>query len=423
MPLEIGKTIAHYEIREKLGSGGMGDVYAARDLRLGREVALKLLPRRFAEDRERLARFKQEARSASALNHPNIVTIHDIGEDDGVPYIVMERVLGRTLRQLLTGAPLLTGQALDLAVQAAEAMAKAHTLGIVHRDLKPENVMVTSDGLLKVLDFGVAKLVISDVDHEADTQGVGPEPPTPAHGPSGALQTHAGAVLGTVGYMSPEQVKGEAVDFRADQFAMGAVFYEMATGRRAFSRPTPAQTMAAIIEREPEPITNLNPSVPGPFRWIVDRCLAKDPAGRYASTLDLARELKQVRDHLDEALPPTGSAISRKELRGGLERFWPGSGVVGRLLLLPRRSLLLGAMGLAALTVLAVLVAPEARRLREGLPSVAPSRRIESLAVLPLENLSGDAGQDYFAQGMTEAIITGLGQIHTLRVISRTSVM
>jgi tetratricopeptide (TPR) repeat protein/tRNA A-37 threonylcarbamoyl transferase component Bud32 len=303
----IARRFAHYEVVDKLGSGGMGDVYRARDLKLGRDVAIKFLPARFSADRTRLARFEQEARAASALNHPNLVTVHDVDRThDGHPFIVMELVRGQTLRNVLTpGRPLVTRRALELAAQATEGLAKAHGAGIVHRDLKPENLMVTEDGFVKILDFGLAKLVLSGTDSDADTaehRAID----SPTEDAIASPQTDAGVVLGTTGYMSPEQARGKPVDYRADQFSCGAILYEMATGMRAFRRETVAQTLAAIIEDEPEPIATLNPRCPPPFRWIIERCLRKDPGERYASTLDLARELRTVCDRLEETSAQSG---------------------------------------------------------------------------------------------------------------------
>jgi Tol biopolymer transport system component len=271
----------------------MGEVYRARDARLGREVALKVLPAELSENRDRLSRFEQEARSASALNHPNIVTIHDIGRSDSTAYIAMELVEGRTLRELSAAGPLPVRRVLALAAQVAEGLAKAHGAGIVHRDLKPENVMVSKDGFVKILDFGLAKLI----EPESGQLSVMPTLAKP--------ETHPGVVMGTVGYMSPEQASGEPLDFRSDQFSFGSILYEIATGQKPFQRKTAAETMSAIIRDEPEPIGKVRTEVPPPLRWIVERCLAKDPDERYASTRDLARELASVRDHVSEV---TGAA-------------------------------------------------------------------------------------------------------------------
>jgi Tol biopolymer transport system component len=288
--LSAGTRLGPYEILAPLGAGGMGEVYRARDTRLGREVAIKVLPAALATDPERLKRFEREARSASSLNHPNIVTIYDIGVSDSVSYIAMELVSGEPLRSRLLVGALPVRRLLQIGAQIAEGLAKAHAAGIVHRDLKPENVMVTEDGLVKILDFGLAKLT------QPDTSGGGR---TQAPTMSGA--TEEGVVLGTVSYMSPEQATGAAVDYRSDQFSFGSILYEMATGRRAFVRGSAPETMTAIIREEPEPIAAIDPKVPAPVRWIIERCLAKEPRNRYTSTDDLAKELAKVRDHLSEA--------------------------------------------------------------------------------------------------------------------------
>jgi Tol biopolymer transport system component/predicted Ser/Thr protein kinase len=266
----------------------MGEVYRATDTRLGRDVAIKVLPAAMAGHPERRQRFEQEARAASALNHPNILTVYDIGETDGTTYIAMELVDGKTLRELLaSGEPLPTKRLLDIAVQTAEGLAKAHAAGIVHRDLKPETLMVSKDGYVKILDFGLAKLTETV---SQDASGL----------PTVIGATEPGTVMGTAGYMSPEQASGQPVDFRSDQFTLGAILYEMATGKRAFQRKTGAETLVAIIREEPESLGQLAPKAPAPIRWIVERLLAKDPEERYASTKDLARDLKSVRDHLSE---------------------------------------------------------------------------------------------------------------------------
>src|SRR6266404_1736252 len=289
MLLTEGTQIGKYEILGALGAGAMGEVFRARDRQLGREIALKVLPEGFASDATRLHRFEREARSASALNHPNIITIHEIGEASGVPYIAMELVEGKTLRELLRPGALPFKRALQLAVQLGDGLAKAHAAGIVHRDLKPENVMVTPGGLAKILDFGLAKL--AELDKEE----------TLVAGAATIAVTHKGLILGTVGYMSPEQASGRTADFASDQFSLGTILYEMVTGNRAFARETAVETLTAIIRDEPAPIAEINRNVPAPFRWIVDRCLAKEPADRYADTTDLARELRTLQDHLSDA--------------------------------------------------------------------------------------------------------------------------
>jgi serine/threonine protein kinase len=267
----------------------MGEVYRARDTRLSREVALKVLPAEFASDSSRLKRFEKEARSASALNHPNIVTIYDIGTEGSVSYIAMEKVEGRTLRELIAPGPIPARRLLPIAAQIADGLAKAHEAGIVHRDLKPENVMVTKEGLVKILDFGLAKLTSI-----GSGSGEGSHLPT-------ETGTSPGVILGTVSYMSPEQAAGQPIDFRSDQFSFGSILYEMATGKKPFLKKTGVDTLSAILNEEPAPIASVNPQVAAPVRWIVERCLSKEAEDRYASSRDLARELANLRDHLSEA--------------------------------------------------------------------------------------------------------------------------
>src|SRR5262249_53156807 len=309
MPLSAGTRLGSYEISALLGAGGWGAVYRARDTKLGRDVALKVLLGEVSADPDRRRRFEAEARSASALNHPNIVTVYDIDVADSTIYIAMELVEGRMLRELILDGALPVRKTLDIAVQAAEGLAKAHAAGIVHRDLKPENLMVSRDGYVKILDFGLAKLVEPVREPEGLSALQTMAAPAPA--------TQPGTVLGTAGYMSPEQASGGSVDFRSDQFALGAILYEMSTNRRAFQRKTGAETLVAIIREEPEPIAGLNPAVPPPLPWIVERCLAKDPEDRYASTKDLARDLKSVRDHLSEASGAAAAAPAAPRRRPG----------------------------------------------------------------------------------------------------------
>ena len=281
-----GTRFGSYEILERLGAGGMGEVYRARDTRLEREVALKTLSLELGSQPEALARFEQEARSACALNHPNIVTIYELGHVNGTRYISMELVTGETVRELLTSGPIPFRKAVAIATQVADALAKAHAIGIVHRDLKPENLMVSGNTTAKILDFGLAKLL-----------GVKPASDSDAS----TSITEQGTVLGTVGYMSPEQATGGELDFRSDQFSFGSVLYEMVTGFPAFRKKTHAETIAAILRDEPEHLRSRTQQAPAPFVWIVERCLAKDPKERYGSTQDLARDLAAVRDRFAEA--------------------------------------------------------------------------------------------------------------------------
>src|SRR5579864_802790 len=287
MVLTSATKLGPYEIIELLGTGGMGEVYRARDARLDRSVAIKILPSAFSAESDQLNRFEQEARSASALNHPNIITIHELGQDGSTHYIAMELVEGKTLRELLVSGLLPMRKIIEIAAQVAEGLAKAHEAGIVHRDLKPENLMVSDDGFVKILDFGLAKLT-SPSGEQSDLCATLASPTLP------------GLVVGTVGYMSPEQASGRRLDFRSDQFSFGLVLYEMVNGKRAFRRSTAAETLVAILREQAEPIGVQNPDVPAPLCWAIERCLAKEPDKRYVSTRDLARELAAMRDHFAE---------------------------------------------------------------------------------------------------------------------------
>jgi TolB-like protein len=340
-----GRTLGHYRIVEKIGEGGMGEVYRATDTRLCRDVAIKILPEGFTRDPERMARFKREARVLASLNHPNIATIHGIEETEGTRYLVLELVGGMTLRSMLVEGVLSIKTLVRLAVQIAEGLAKAHEAGIVHRDLKPENLMLTDDGFIKILDFGLAKAVV--------------EPDSPS---KREVITVTGRIMGTASYMSPEQARGEEVDHRSDQFAFGSVLYEMATGTRAFGGPTDAETLVAIMREEPERPEDFDARVPRPLLWIIEHCMAKEPKGRYESTHDLARDLRGLPQRLEEI---SGIAATGDRALG---------------------------------------------------------RESASIAVLPLENL-GPGEQEYFADGMTDALITNLSKIEALKVISRMSVL
>ena len=302
--LTSGARIGSYEVIDRLGAGGMGEVYRARDTRLGRTVAIKVL--RSGADPQLLQRLDREARAASALNHPNIVHIYDVGAAADVPgahYVVMECVEGETLRRRLRPGLLPITEVLDLGAQLADGLAKAHRAGIVHRDLKPENVMVTPDGVLKILDFGLAKVVAVPLD------GFDARETLSRHG------TQAGTLLGTLEYMSPEQASGRPVDHRTDQFSLGAILHEMATGRPPFRRDTPAQVLAAVIERDPEALGRLRGDVPPALASLVERCLQKDPQRRFAKTDELASELATLAGRsragsLAEAPPARAEAVS-----------------------------------------------------------------------------------------------------------------
>jgi predicted ATPase len=282
-----GTKLGPYEIIAPLGMGGMGEVYRARDGRLGRFVAIKILPAVFSADGDRLQSFEREARAASALNHPNIVTIYELGQDGSIHYIAMELVEGKTLRETLAAGLLPIRKAIEIAAQVAEGLAKAHEAGVAHGDIKPANLMISQDGLVKILDFGLAKLALPSEELSV-TRSIS------------VLQTQPGLLQGTVQYMSPEQASGDRLDFRSDQFSFGLVLYEMVTGKRAFRRSTAAETLAAILREETESIGALIPEAPAPLCWAIERCLAKEPDKRYVSTRDLARELVAIRDRFLE---------------------------------------------------------------------------------------------------------------------------
>src|SRR6201997_903013 len=286
MPLAAGTKLDGYEILGLLGAGGMGEVYRARDPALKREVAIKVLPSFVSQDPDRLHRFEQEAQAAAALNHPNILAVYRFGVFEGAPYLVSELLEGSTLRQVLQRGPLPVRKAIDYAVQIAHGLAEAHEQGIVHRDLKPENLFVTMDGRIKILDFGLAKLMQ-------------PQPEPDGNAATMSRGTDPGMVMGTAGYMSPEQVRGKAVDHRTDIFAFGAILYEMLTGTRAFQRSTSAETMTAILNDEPPAISQLMQSIPPGLQRVVHRCLEKNPEQRFHSASDLAFAL--------EALSESGS--------------------------------------------------------------------------------------------------------------------
>jgi TolB-like protein/Tfp pilus assembly protein PilF len=382
-----GTRVGDYEIQSLLGAGGMGEVYRARDLRLRREVAIKVLPVFVSSDPDRLRRFEQEATAAAALNHPNILAVYQMGTHEGTPYLVSELLEGETLREQIKSGRLAVRKAIDYAVQIARGLAAAHEKGIVHRDLKPENLFVTKDGRVKILDFGLAKLMKSQPSSEpnASTLTEGTEP---------------GVVMGTVGYMAPEQVRGQPADHRADIFAFGAILYEMLSGKRAFQKPTSPETMTAILNEDPPGISQVVPNVPPGLQRAVHRCLEKDPEQRFQSVSDLAFALETQSDSERSA----HSATASKAATGA-----------GRRLLL--------SVAIAAALLLGVLLTFNVASLRDRILGHAATPHIESLAVLPLENFSKDPSQDYFADGMTEVLIADLSQIGKLRVISRTSVM
>ncbi len=376
MSLPVGARLGPYEIIGLLGAGGMGEVYRALDTRLNRQIAIKVLPASLANDADRLRRFTQEAEAASALNHPNILTIHDVGHDSGVAFIVMEWLQGRTLRDLMARGRLPPRRLARIAHQIAEGLAQAHAAGIVHRDLKPENIMVSETDDVTIVDFGLAKLARGDES-------------AMSHAVTRTGGTATGIVLGTIGYMSPEQASGQTVDHRSDQFALGLIAYEGVTGRRPFARPTAAQTLAATIEVDPEPVASVNSDVPPHLALVIHRCLEKNPLNRYESTRDLARDLQHV------ATPATPTVAPA-----------------------PRRSRL----GLAAIGAAAIALIAGAAGSWIWLRSVASQASTPVIAVRPFRNLSQDGSQSFFSEGMTDEIRGQLSKISAVRVLSRSAV-
>jgi serine/threonine-protein kinase len=379
------EQLGQYKILAPLGAGGMGEVYVARDPSLGRKVAIKLLPVRLSGDRETLARFTREARSASALNHPNIVTIHEVGMDQGSgsPYIVMEYIDGRDLRSLVSNGPLPNRKTLDIAAQIADGLAAAHEQGIVHRDLKPENVMVTKDGYVKVLDFGLAKIIKPAGEDEDTAQLDMPG-------------TNPGTILGTVGYMSPEQATGKPLDFRSDQFALGAILYELATGKPAFEAENAIDTLSAILHEEPPPITRFNVQAPQPFCWIVERLLSKDADGRYSSTRDLSRDLRNIRDRF--------ATMTRSE-------------EIPRPPKVSRHNLMIAA-SIAGALLLAGGVALVARHGAASSAAAAPGLSSKKyLAVMRFKDLTGDPNGQLVVDGLAETLSARLAHFPSVQVM------
>lgn len=384
MRLDPGTILGAFEIVAPIGAGGMGEVYRAKDTRLGRVVAIKVLREEFSRDPQRRSRFDREARAISSLNHPHICTLLDVGHHDEIDYLVMEFVEGPTLAASLARGPLPPGDALRNGIEIAHALDAAHKQGIVHRDLKPSNVVITASGV-KLLDFGVAKMIDTTPGASDEARSGSTSDPTVEQ----AL-TEEGRVVGTLEYMAPEQLRGEAVDARTDIFALGGILYRMSTGRSPFTGTNDAALVASILERDAPPASSLNPGSPHGLDRVVQRCLAKDPAERWQTAGDAAKELEWILAH------PTGEPPSRS-----------------------RRIVVATALGALLLAVLLWLNWPR----HASVSGTGSTQRIRSLAVLPLENFSRDPEQEYFADGMTEALTTRLAQISALSVISRTSVM
>jgi serine/threonine protein kinase/Flp pilus assembly protein TadD len=376
--LAVGDRLGPYEVLSVLGAGGMGEVYKARDLRLGRDVAIKVLPAAFCTDPDRLRRFDQEARAAAALNHPNILTVHEIGTHDLQPFIISELLEGETLEMRLQRGPVAVETILDWAIQVSDALETAHTQGIVHRDIKPTNLFVTTRGVVKILDFGLAKIVDARAPNDASLMATMTSP------------TAAGEAVGTVAYMSPEQVRGELLDARTDLFSFGLVLYEMVTRRQAFSGQTSGIIFDAILNRVPASPSQVNPRLPASLDPIITKALEKDRRLRYQTVADLKADLQRVKRDIASTDVAIGGGATVPRLR------WPQAAPV-----------------VASLALIAGAVALFWRS--------ASSQAIESLAVLPFVNASGDSEAEYLSDGVTESLINSLSRLPKLKVMSRSA--
>ncbi len=417
----LGQTVSHYQVLSLLGVGGMGEVYLAQDTQLGRRVALKVLAPELRDKKEQLQRLEQEARAASALNHPNILTIYETGEEKDVRFIAAEYVGGETLRECLRRERFSISETLDIAMQIVAALDAAHQVGIVHRDVKPENVILRKDGLAKLLDFGIAKLSqrpVEDLETEALTQAL--------------IKTSPGMMMGTVTYMSPEQVRGQNVDGRADEWSLGVMLYEMLTGHLPFSGETVSDAIAAILKTEAEPLKQFNSEIPLELERIVLKTLRKDAEERYQHIKDLLIDLRDLKQDLD-----FGVKLQRTRTQDKLTVPRSAGRITAEQISSPARfphsdttstaEYLVGEIGqhkfglMAAIGVFLLIFAGAGWWFYHSGLGQQKSQQISSLAVLPFENGSGDAGLDYLSDGMSESLINKLSELPQLKVIARNS--
>jgi serine/threonine protein kinase/Tfp pilus assembly protein PilF len=404
-----GQNFGHYKIIEQVGKGGMGEVYLAEDTRLRRKVALKVLPEDLASDKERLLRFEREAYSASALNHPNILTIFEFGAEGGVHFIATEYIEGETLRETINDGEMSLTDAVNIAEQTAFALSAAHAAGIIHRDLKPENIMIRRDGIVKILDFGLAKLIqerTENIETEAETRA--------------QIKTQAGMILGTVAYMSPEQARGKETDERTDIWSLGVVLYEILTGRQPFSGETISDTIASILTKEPEYLSNSEREIPAQLESIVEKMLQKKADERYQTAKDLLVDLRQLKKRLEFETehPTTANQTETKGQIGNAEMRDSVSSAeyIASEIKQHKRGFVL------ALAILLITTIGVASWFYSNRSALTDAKQIESIAVMPFVNSGGNADTEYLSDGMTESLITSLSQLPNLNVKARNSV-
>ncbi len=390
MSIPTGTRLGPYEIVEPIGSGGMGDVYRARDTRLDRDVAIKVLPERVGRDPEARMRFEREAKAVAALTHPNILAIHDYGSEGGAAYSVTELLEGETLRKRINNGAIPWRRAAEIGGAIADGLAAAHAKGIIHRDLKPENIFLTTDGRVKILDFGIAQLVRSEPpppDDDVDTSSL----------PTAPLKTEPGSVIGTAGYMAPEQLRGEGVDARTDIFSLGTLLYEMTTGKPAFIRGTVIDSLSAILTDNPDVFTISEKLIPYELARVIQRCLEKKREERFQSARDLSFALRAI---------GTSTALTFEAPEERRRRLWVWGGI---------------ALALIA-AVAAYMIVRDGFVGEFAIVRNAPPRTFASIAILPFVNATGDREAEYLSDGITETLINTLAQVPNLRVMSRTSV-